>query len=90
MVNAPGQDTLAPKKKRGPPPTGVGTSLNVRLQPDQLASLDGWIARQSDELSRPEAVRKLLAVALGSDSPKRSIDPVVILATRAGGASILP
>jgi hypothetical protein len=71
MVNVLGQDTLAPKKKRGPAPTGVGTSLNVRLQPEQLAALDAWIARQLDDPSRPEAVRKLLAVALGSDSPTR-------------------
>jgi hypothetical protein len=46
-------------KKRGPAPTGKGTLLGVRLQPEQLASLDAWIAHQPDKLSRPEALRRL-------------------------------
>lgn len=32
----------------------------VRLQPDQLAALDAWIAGQDPELSRPEAIRLIL------------------------------
>lgn len=38
--------------------------IGVRLQPDQLAALDQWIAAQDDKPSRPEAVRRLLANAL--------------------------
>jgi len=64
MVNDGGQATVAPKKRRGPAPTGIGTSINVRLQPDQLATLDAWINRQASDVSRPEAVRQLLATAL--------------------------
>jgi hypothetical protein len=37
----------------------------VRLQPDQLAALDAWIATQPEpKPSRPEAVRRLLAEKL--------------------------
>jgi hypothetical protein len=36
----------------------------VRLQPDQLAALDAWIAAQVPQPSRPEAIRALLARAL--------------------------
>jgi hypothetical protein len=37
----------------------------LTLVPDQLDQLDAWIARQDDEPSRPEAIRRLLAQALG-------------------------
>src|SRR4029450_13092444 len=33
-------------KKRGPPATGKGEPILVRVQPAQLAGLDAWIARQ--------------------------------------------
>jgi hypothetical protein len=58
-------------KKRGPPATGKGEPILVRLQPIPLADLDAWIARQHDQLSRPEAIRRLLELALaGSQPPK--------------------
>ena len=34
------------------------------MQPEALARLDAWIAQQDDTPSRPEAVRRLLDVAL--------------------------
>ncbi len=55
-----GQDLLATKKRRGPAPNGLGTSIYVRLRPQQLASLDAWISHQPDKLSRPEATRRLI------------------------------
>jgi hypothetical protein len=51
-------------QKRGRPAIGKGEPIQVRLQPDQLAALDTWIADQPDQPSRPEAVRRLLAIAL--------------------------
>jgi hypothetical protein len=36
----------------------------VRLHEPQLSKLDAWIARQQDEPSRPEAIRRLLDEAL--------------------------
>ncbi len=43
----------------------------VRLQPDRLATLDAWIARQRDEMSRPEAIRRLIEAALEASKPSR-------------------
>jgi len=52
-------------KKRGRPiSTGKGMPITVRLQPDQLAALDTWIAKQPDKPSRPEAMRRVLAEKL--------------------------
>ena len=51
---------ISVNKKRGRPATGVGTMVGVRLQPDQLAALDAWIARQAEKPSRPEAIRLIL------------------------------
>jgi hypothetical protein len=42
----------------------------VRLQPPDLSELDGWIEGQEDEMSRPEAVRRLLKAALGAGKKK--------------------
>lgn len=36
----------------------------VRLQPDQLAALDAWIARNPSGTSRPEAIRAILRQTL--------------------------
>lgn len=38
--------------------------IGVRLQPDQLAALDAWIAAQDKPLTRPEAIRLILEKAL--------------------------
>lgn len=57
---------LVSKKKRGPPPTGKGTPIVTRLQPTHLAALDGWIAKQHEPLSRPEAIRRLIEMGLKS------------------------
>jgi hypothetical protein len=59
-------------KKRGPPATGKGEPILVRLQPAQLAALDAWIARQDAQLSRPEAIRRLLEQALAVSEPAQS------------------
>lgn len=37
----------------------------VRLQPDQLAKLDAWIASQDDKRTRPDAIRAILREHLG-------------------------
>ena len=65
------QFATAPKK-RGPPATGKGEPILVRLQPAQLADLDAWIARQDAQLSRPEAIRRLLEQALAVSQPVKS------------------
>jgi len=34
------------------------------MLPNQLSALDAWIKHQPDELSRPEAVRRLMEIGL--------------------------
>ena len=58
------QETLITQKRRGPPPTGKGTLLGVRLQPEILHKVDAFIQRQKDNPSRPEAIRRLVEMGL--------------------------
>jgi hypothetical protein len=53
------------KKKRAAPATGKGTPISLRLAPATLARVDRWAASQQDDPSRPEAVRRLVELALG-------------------------
>ncbi|MGJ0535547.1 hypothetical protein [Methylocystis sp.] len=63
------QTVIAQKKKRGPPATGKGAQIVVRMQPDALGSLDSWIAKQPEpQPTRPEAIRRLIEKALGKAS----------------------
>jgi hypothetical protein len=57
------------KKSRGRPATGQGTLVGVRLQPDQLDDLDGWTKKHAPDLSRPEAIRRLVELGLGAPIP---------------------
>jgi hypothetical protein len=74
--------TVIPKKKRGPPPTGKGEPIVVRMHPPMLASLDAWIAHQPQPFpSRPEAVRRL--VELGLTQKAQIKEPTAAGASRA-------
>jgi hypothetical protein len=47
-----------------------GRLIGVRLQPDLLAALDAWIVRHPEiKLSRPEAIRQILAGTLATRRP---------------------
>jgi hypothetical protein len=49
----------------GPPATGKGKPVVVRIQPPQLQALDAWIAEQAPPFpSRPEAIRRLVELGL--------------------------
>jgi hypothetical protein len=76
-----GRQSARPPKKRGPPATGKGKPILVRLQPAQLAALDAWIARQNAQLSRPEAIRRLLEQALAVSHPLKSRLKKLVLQT---------
>jgi hypothetical protein len=57
--------TVIPQKRRGPPATGKGEPVVVRMHPPMLAGLDEWIAAQKQPFpTRPEAVRRLVELGL--------------------------
>ena len=58
------KQTMLAKKKRGPAPTGKGEQVVVRWQPDPLAALDAWVAKQKDKPTRAEAIRRLVEIGL--------------------------
>ena len=53
-------DIMKPRKRADQ----SGAPVMVRLQPDQLDAVDGWRKDQSDLPSRPEAIRRLVELAL--------------------------
>jgi hypothetical protein len=54
-----------PKKKRGPPSQGGRKPPQLVRMDDVLTSaIDHWRGKQSDELSRPEAIRRLVELGL--------------------------
>ena len=59
--NKTGAPTKMWRRKR---PGQSGELIGVRLQPDDLAALDAWIATQPDTPSRPEAIRRVLKAGL--------------------------
>jgi hypothetical protein len=74
----------ANKTKRGRPvTTGTGTIVGVRMLDSPLAAIDAWITKQKEpDLSRPEAIRRLVEIGLSrpSDQPR-------VLSTSAEGAA---
>jgi hypothetical protein len=65
------RQSVITRKKRGPPATGKGELVGVRIQPKLMQILDGWIADQVPRPSRPEAIRRLLERALAGKGGKR-------------------
>ena len=52
------------RKARGRPPTGAEL-VHLRVLPDQFAAIDAWIIKQKEaDLSRPEAIRRLVELGL--------------------------
>lgn len=56
---------LTRKGKRGPAPTGRGTLIGVRLQPDLLAWVDAERSKIEPSPSRPEFIRRLIECSKG-------------------------
>ena len=50
--------------KVGRPKTGRGVQVIVRMHTKQLRAIDRWI--RGAEISRPEAIRRLVGLALNS------------------------
>jgi len=47
-----------------PKTTGPGQPQVVRMHDRQIAAIDAWIAMQVAEVSRPEAIRRLVELGL--------------------------
>jgi hypothetical protein len=59
------RDSKNSKPKIGrPKTTGPGQPQVVRMHEQQIASIDAWIAMQYGEISRPEAIRRLVELGL--------------------------
>jgi hypothetical protein len=57
--------TVNANKRGRPITTGTGTIVGVRMLDRPLAALDAWIANQKEaDLSRPEAIRRLVELGL--------------------------
>lgn len=65
------RQSVISRKKRGPPATGKGVPILVRIQPKLLASLDVWIASEDISYTRPEAIRRLIEFALAKRANSR-------------------
>ena len=53
------------KRGRGRPVT-TGMAIVVRCHDDFLRRIDRWVAQQEDKPSRPEAIRRLAELGLGT------------------------
>jgi hypothetical protein len=51
------------KKRIGRPPVGA-LLIGVRVAPADVATLDAWITQHEPEISRPEAIRRLVEIGL--------------------------
>jgi hypothetical protein len=70
------------KRKGRPVTTGTGTTIGVRMLNAPLAALDSWIDKQQEpDLSRPEAIRRL--VELGLTIKTKAKQPSAARAARA-------
>ena len=74
--------TKTPKKR----PSVTGDLVGVRIQPDMAKSIDGWRRQQADLPGRPEAIRRLVEMALASagPAPKRNKKTAAKAAALAG------
>ena len=48
-----------------PKTTGSGQPMVVRMHDPQLMAIDRWIKAQGEDISRPEAIRRLVELGLG-------------------------
>ena len=60
------------KKKLGrPATTGRGIQVGERWHPPEIAAIDKWIASQGEELTRGQAIRRLVELGLTVTSAAR-------------------
>jgi hypothetical protein len=62
MAKATGEAANSRKKR----PKQTGEMVSTRVQPELLEQIDAWRRAQPDLPTRPEALRRLVAKALGN------------------------
>jgi hypothetical protein len=60
------------KRGRGRPKTGIGKPVGLRLYPELERRVDQWASNQDDKPGRPEAIRRLIEIALAAKSKRHS------------------
>jgi len=60
------------KRGRGRPKTGIGKPVGLRLYPELERRVDQWASNQADQPGRPEAIRRLIEIALTTKSKRQS------------------
>src|SRR3981081_289723 len=63
----------AHKKSRGRPATGHDPSVSTRFPADVMARIVAWAAKQKDGPPRSEAIRRLVEIALKSETPSTPV-----------------
>jgi hypothetical protein len=63
---------VIPKKKMGRPATGRDPIRTFRLSDEKVAEIDAWAARQPDNPSRSEALRRLIDLGIEASSSRGS------------------
>ena len=65
------RDSKKSKPKMGrPSTTGPGQPQVVRMHDQQIAAIDAWIVMHNEEISRPEAIRRLVELGLKAKPAK--------------------
>ncbi len=62
------------KKRIGRPPVGA-LLIGVRVPPAGVAELDAWIKKHAPELSRPEAIRRLVELGMTVKPKAKQLSP---------------
>ena len=60
------------KRGRGRPRTGIGKPVGLRLYPELERRVDQWALKQPDKPGRPEAIRRLIEIALASKTKRHT------------------
>jgi hypothetical protein len=59
------------KRGRGRPKTGIGKPVGLRLYPELERRVDQWASNQNDKPGRPEAIRRLIVIALTAKTKRQ-------------------
>ena len=63
--------TVTPKKRGRPASGGRDPIVPTRFPQDQIAAIDAWAAKAGDDVSRSEAIRRLVEIGLKAKGGKR-------------------